>query len=196
MEVVVQLQSDNYEDLKEAVAEEAIEFGIEQSQIPGLVTWAKAQHNPNYLVFTDVHPPLQFVQRFISPDSLVHVIGIGLHASLLSSFESQLAKDMNRGFGLAEIVNEKCPLAAGGTAIGYEPLGFEACHFHSWLCHDVPDETFRQFGIAPNRFGLIDNLQDARRANDYLLKAGAEPAIWEPWLLLDYSEGINRGRMG
>ena len=111
----------------------------------------------------------------------VHVIGIGLHASLLSSFESQLTKEINKGSGLAEIVNEQRPLAGGGTAVGYETLGFGGCYFHSWLCHDIPDEAYRQFGISPNRFGLIDNLDDARRANDHLPEAGAEPAIWETW---------------
>ena len=32
----------------------------------------------------------------------------------------------------------------------------------------------------------LTNLEDARQVTDYLLQTGAEPAIWEPWLLLDY----------
>jgi len=120
-------------------------------------------------------------------DASTHVVGIGLHTSLLESFKSQLANDVNNGLGLAELVDMKRPLAESGVPLGHEPLGFEATRFHSWLCHNTPKETHLRFGIRPNQFGLIDKFEDARQVNDYLLQTGAEPAIWEPWLLLDYA---------
>jgi hypothetical protein len=83
-------------------------------------------------------------------------------------------------------VNDRKLLTSGGSFVGYEPLGFEATKFHSWLCHYTPDETYKRFGIRPNHLGLIDLLDEARRVTEYLLQTGAEPAIWEPWLLLDY----------
>lgn len=183
---VIQLQWDNYENVSEAIADEAREFGIEQSQIPNLVSWAKAQHNSNYWVFTEVGPPLELRSQFIG-DASARVVGIGLHTSLLGAFEAQLTKDINKGSGLVELVNGKRPLAEGGSPLGFEPLGFEATKFHSWLCHYAPDEVYKQFGIRPNQLGLIDNLEDARRVNDWLIETGAEPAIWEPWLLVEYS---------
>jgi hypothetical protein len=182
---IVQLQWDNYDDVREAIADEANEFGIPQAQIPELVSWAKAQHNTNYNVYSDVGPALELRGRFIT-DPSTHVVGIGLHTSLLESFESQLPKDVNRGLGLVELVNEKRPPAEGGNALGFEPLGFEATKFHSWLCHYAPDEMYKRFGIRPNHFGFIDRFDEARQVNEYLLQTGAEPAIWEPWLLLDY----------
>ncbi len=148
--------------------------------------WAKAQHNTNYLAFTEVGPPLELLDRFIT-DASTHVVGISLHTSLLESFKSQLAKDVVNGLGLAELVDMKRPLAESGVPLGHEPLGFEATRFHSWLCHNTPKETHLRFGIRPNQFGLIDKFEDARQVNDYLLQTGAEPAIWEPWLLLDYA---------
>jgi hypothetical protein len=188
---IIQLQWDNYENVKEAIANEAKEFAIPQSQIPELVTWAKAQHNTNYHVFTEVEAALELRGRFVT-DTSAHVIGIGLHKSLFESFESQLSKDVNKGLGLVELVNEKRLLAEGGTLLGFEPLGFEATKFHSWLCHYAPNEMYKRFDIRPNQFGLIDKLEDARRVNEYLLQTGAEPAIWEPWSLLDYpSKGIS-----
>ena len=99
---VIQLQWDNYENVSHSIAEEASEFGIPQRQIPDLVSWAKAQHNMNYLVFTEVGSPLELLRRFIT-DASTHVVGIGLHTSLLESFESQLTKDVNKGLGLAEL---------------------------------------------------------------------------------------------
>ena len=183
---VIQLQWDDYDKVKETIAVEAAEFGIPERQIPDLVSWAKAQHNSNYLVYSDIAPALELLDRFIT-NRAAYVVGIGLHESLLESFESQLTKDVNKGLGLLELVNEQRSPADGGKAAGFEPLGFEGTKFHSWLCHYAPDEAYKRFGIRPNQFGLIDKFDDARQVNEYLLETGAEPAIWEPWLLLDYS---------
>jgi hypothetical protein len=135
-----QLQWDDYDNVSEAIAEEAMEFGIPPNQIAELVNWAKAQHNTNYNVFSEVEPALELRRRFIT-DPSAHVIGIGLHTSLLNSFMSQLAKDINQGLGLLELVKEKRSPADGGNALGFEPLGFEGTKFHSWLCHDAPREA-------------------------------------------------------
>jgi hypothetical protein len=183
---IVQLQFNDYDNVRQSVADEAREFGIPQTQIPELVSWAKMQHNTNYHVYSEVGPAIELRQRFIT-DPSAHVVGIGLHTSLIHSFGSQLVKDVNRGIGLLEIVNENRPLAEGGKALGFEPLGFEATSFHSWLCHRAPDEAYKRFGIRPNQLGLIESFDDARQVNEYLLETGAEPAIWEPWLLLDYT---------
>jgi hypothetical protein len=113
------------------------------------------------------------------------VVGLGLHISLIESFKSQLTKDVNNGYSLAELVDEKQPLAGSGVPLGYERLGFEGTSFHTWLCHYAPDEAYTRFGVRPTQFGLIDKLQDACRVTDYLLQTGAEPAIGEPWPLLD-----------
>jgi preprotein translocase subunit SecA len=184
---IVQLQWDNYENVDEAIADEARDLGIPSAQIPQLVSWAKAQHNTNYLVYSEIEPALELRRRFVT-DASTHVVGIGLHTSLVDSFRSQLAKDVNRGTGLAELVGENRPPEEGGNALGFEPLGFEATKFHSWLCHNAPDEAYKRFGIRPNRLGLIDDLYQARQVNEFLLQTGAEPAIWEPWLLLEYAQ--------
>jgi hypothetical protein len=183
---IVQLQWDKFENVREAIAEEARELGIPETKIPELVVWAKAQHNSNYHVYSDVEPALDLLDQFIT-DRTTHVVGIGLHKSLLESFNSQLTKDVNNGLGLVELVNEGRSPAEGGSALGFEPLGFEATKFHSWLCHRAPDEMYKRFSVRLNRLGLIEKLNDARQVNEYLLETGAEPAIWEPWLLLDYA---------
>jgi hypothetical protein len=183
---IVQLQWDRYEDVTETIAEEARAFEIDSSLIPELVGWAKSQHNENYIVLTDLRPALELYTRFVTKLS-ARVIGIALHKSLLASFEVQLKKDVNEGFGLVELVRAMLPPVAGGKPLGFELLGFSGTKFHSWLCHYAPKEVDERLGIRPNQFGLIDGLEDARRVNDYLLETGAEPAIWAPWLLLDYT---------
>jgi len=183
---IIQLQWDDYQNVRQAIAEEAGAFGIPQDQLAELVHWAKAQHNSNYLVYSDVAPPLELLDRFIT-DRAARVVGLALHQNLLESFQLQASKDINKGLGLLELVNEQRPPADGGNPLGFEPLGFEATKFHSWLCHYSPDEVYKRFGIRPNHLGLIDKLEDARQVNDYLLQTGAEPAIWEPWLVIDYT---------
>jgi hypothetical protein len=44
---IIELQWDDYDNVRESITEQASEFGIPQAQIPELVTWAKAQRNTN-----------------------------------------------------------------------------------------------------------------------------------------------------
>jgi hypothetical protein len=173
---------------KKEVAEEAAKFGIPAHLTGELVQWVSAQMvgglHPN--AFLTLLIAREFVQRFVT-DNGVQILGIGLHTSLLPSFYGQLAKDMNRGYGLVDRVDRKDLLADGGSLLGYEPLGYEAVHFHSWLCHSAPDEAEKLFGVRPNQNGLISNLEDAVQITENLVRTGAEPAIWEPWLLVNYS---------
>jgi len=173
---------------RKEVAEEAAKFGIPAHLTAELVQWVSAQMvgglHPN--AFLSLSMAREFVQRFVSENG-VHIIGIGLHTSRLPSFYGQLEKDMNRGYGLVDRVDRRDLLAAGGTLLGYEPLGYEAVHFHTWLCHYAPDEAQKLFGVRPNQNGLITKLEDAIEITEHLVRTGAEPAIWEPWLLVKYS---------
>ena len=126
----------------------------------------------------------EFVQRFVT-DKGVQIIGIGLHTSLLPSFHGQLEKDMNQGSGLVDRVGRMEPLADGGSLLGYEPLGYEAMHFLAVSLR--AGRSAKLLGIRPNQNGLISKLEDAIQVTEDLVRTGAEPAIWEPWLLVNYS---------
>lgn len=173
------------------VAEEAAKFGIPAHLTGELVEWVSAQMvgglHPN--AFLSLPMAREFVRRFVVENG-VQIIGIGLHTSLLPSFYGQLEKDINRGYGLVDRIDRKDLLADGGNLLGYEPLGYEAVHFHTWLCHYAPDEAEKLFGVRPNENGLISKLQDAIQITENLVSTGAEPAIWEPWLLVNYSLGL------
>ncbi len=170
------------------VEEQAAKFGIPAHLTAEMVRWVSAQmnggHHPN--AFLSLPMASEFVQRFVTSGG-VDIVGIGLHTSLLPSFYGQLEKDANRGYGLLDRVDRKDLLANGGSALGYELLGYGAVHFHTWLCHDAPDEAAKLFGVRPNQNGLISKLEDAIQVTEHLVKTGAEPAIWEPWLLVKYS---------
>ena len=99
MRDIVRLKWDNYEDVGEGIAEEAASFCIDQSRIPELVTWAKSQRSPNCTVFSEVKLALEVKERFIS-DSAVAMIRIGLHTSLLKTFDDQLSQNIWTGADL------------------------------------------------------------------------------------------------
>jgi hypothetical protein len=178
------LEGYKYEDSERA--SEAKKFGIPADVVPKLV---KLMTQESGTLLPNAFPSLTVGMEFYrccATDPEVALVGIGLHHSLNTSFHQQLDKDINHGYGLLERVDLDRPLAKGGHALGYEPLGFSGTHFHSWLCHYMPKEASEQLGLFPNRDGFIDTLDDAVRITQHMVATGAEPAIWEPWLVARY----------
>ena len=174
----------NHED-EERIAE-ALKFGIPREAVPTLLDQFTKAVESNHI--TNFFPTLSVAQEFYRycADETVVLVGIGLDASRLQSFKAQLGDDINHGYGLVERVDANIPVAGGGEVLGFEPLGFEATKFHSWLCHNAPADAYTLFGIRPNGSGFIDSFNDAVRVTENLKATGAEPAIWEPWLVVQY----------
>jgi hypothetical protein len=165
-------------------AEEAARFGIPSSMIPGLVGWTTPRVKFPF-GFSSIENAQEFYKLFRCTQVAI-VVGIGLHISLLTSFKSQVDKDSNRGLGLLERLEHSEPLAVGGVTLGYEPLGFDAMHFHSWLCNFSPEEIAEQLDIRTNENGLLSSLVDGKRTTEFARGHDAESAIWEPWLVASY----------
>ena len=177
---------EGYKYTEEKRTAEAFKFGIPASLVPEMTKWVTAEtHYWQPIGFSSAIATQEFRSRFITDPDIV-VVGIGLHISRLSSFRNQLDQDINHGYGLLERIEENTMLAAGGHVLGFEPLGYEGAHFHSWLCNDVPDDAHNRFGIRPNDQGFINEFEDAVRVVEYMKETGAEPAIWEPWLVVQY----------
>jgi hypothetical protein len=177
-----------YDD--EERVQSALKFGISAPAVPALVSMFTQAVRPQHL--TSAFPSLSIAQSFYrhcSDKNLVPLLGIGLERSLVPTLHAQLRDDANHGYGLIERVNANVPLERGGKALGYEPLGFDATKFHSWLCHNAPVEAYDRFGIRPNGEGFIDLLADAVRVTQNLKATGAETAIWVPWLVVQYGGG-------
>jgi hypothetical protein len=171
----------------EQSAEEAGLFGIPQDLVVSMLDWCKPdlfEEWPNS--FRTVDSALEFVRRLVQSADVI-VVGIGLHPDLVESFLSQINKDPNDGSGLIEQVKRGAPLSPVGQPLGFEPLGFEGMAFHSWLCHGATPEAEAKLGVRTNQNGLISDFHDAVRVTEHLVATGAEPAIWEPWLLMRYT---------
>lgn len=177
-----------YDD--ERRVQEALKFGISATVVPELVnTFTQANRSQP---LPNCFPSLSIAQnfyRYCTDKALVLLVGLGLERSLVPTLYEQLHDDVNQGFGLIERVNANTPLERGGKVLGYEPLGYYATHFHSWLCHNAPIEAYDRFGIRPNSVGFIDSLADAVRVTQNLKATGAERAIWAPWLVVQYGNG-------
>ncbi len=167
--------------------EEAAEFGIPASAVPALVELFTSTEQPHHSnAFPNFAVAREFYRHCVDKNSIA-LLGIGLEPSLVDSFRSQLVDDVNHGYGLEERVMLNNRLATGGTPLGFEPLGYEGTKFHSWLCHNAPVKALQKFGVRTNPTGFIDSLEDAVRITRDLKATGAETAIWEPWLVVQYA---------
>ncbi|HYX52605.1 MAG TPA: hypothetical protein VE783_04090 [Candidatus Limnocylindrales bacterium] len=175
----------NYEPQERV--EKAAEFGIPASALPALVELFTSTEQPHH---SNAFPKFAVAREFYrhcADKNSIALLGIGLEPSLVESFRSQLTDDVNHGYGLEERIKLNNRLAPAGTPLGFEPLGYDATKFHSWLCHNAPVEALQKFGVRPNSMGFIDSLEDAVRVTRDLKATGAEPAIWEPWLIVQYA---------
>jgi len=166
---------------------EALKFGITGPAVREMVSLLT---HANGALPANAFPHLSVAQEFYrhsAPEADIALLGIGLEPSLMSSLYAQRDDDVNRGYGLIERLELMHPLQSGGERLGYEPLGFEATKFHSWLCHNEPSEASQRFGVRPNRYGFIESFEDAVRVTKHLKTTGATTAIWEPWLIVQYT---------
>jgi len=167
-------------------ADGAAKLSSAPAVIPDLVKWVTAEIGPDRpTAFRSLTAAREFHRRFITQPGVI-VIGMGLHKSLRASFDAQIGQDPTKGDGLLERVQQNDPLPSGGSVRGYEPLGFCGGSFHTWLCNISPDAVKSHFGIRPNENGLISTLEEGTQVVDYLTETGAEPAIWEPWIVVEY----------
>lgn len=175
----------DYDDAERAT--EAAEFGIPADAVPRLVRLLSEKIGSQHSNAFPSLPVAEAFYRECTDKRQVVLLGIGLNRTLLPSLYAQRNDDVNRGYGLLERVELQMPLDPGGKPLGFELLGFEGTKFHSWLCHNAPLEAFEKFGVLPNSAGFIDSLNDAIRINEHLKSTGAEPGIWEPWLVVRYT---------
>ena len=172
---------------EEEVAEQASLFGIPQHLVLPMLDWCtEEKFNVHPTSFRIAETAIEFSRRFVRSSDVV-ILGIGLHRKLMKSLRSQLSKDVNSGYGLIEQIEREESLSPSGTALGFEPLGYEATKFHSWLCHDAPDEVESALGVGTNQKGFISELENAIRVTEHLVATGAESAMWEPWLVVQYT---------
>jgi hypothetical protein len=129
-----------------------------------------------------------FLEEF-SPTVEVEIVGLGLSADLVQGVLDENPDVPGLGtLGYVACLRKREPLAPGAKVLGFELLGEDTGHFHSWLCNDLEPELRTRLGVEVNEFGLIADERTARLAAGLVDRGaiGAEPVPWRPWLLVAY----------
>lgn len=184
----------------EARAEEFRRLGLPEHLWGQAATWATAEFErsfgwPNCLFSAEA--ALAARQLFFVDEPDIHVLGLGLSESRLDEFiRAATPLPSPSGFaptgksGSLHIAERRQPLGPGFMPLGYEllnvgPAGLD----HSWLCNGLETHFASTLGVSPTLNGLIASSEDADHCCDDLNsgKVGAEPGLWLPVWLVEYT---------
>ena len=177
-------------------------FELNEEQIKEISGWARnsfgAQFGAWYVIYR-LETARFLKNKFLNHLSDSKLLGIGLHKTLAPDFLKKLkAPPSKPGFapngeaGAYEVIIEQRLLEEGGKPLGFEPVVADAvttialgC---SWLCNQLELDALKNH-IPINEFGLIDDYEAALKFVGLANRGdlGAEPGLWLPWLLVDYS---------
>jgi len=196
---------DSYTIKWSADSEENRAKGFDSVRLPpdgraAATEWA-TENFQNSFGWTGVFYSLQDAEKakalFFPKDSNILLIGLGLPTELTVEFlEYAAPAPPEEGYapvgasGWFEVV-KKLQLLPDGQFLGFELLNIECGNLsHSWLCNHLDVHFSETLGLQPNRWGLIEELEDARLCCEDINaeKVGAEPGLWLPWALVKYAE--------
>ncbi|MCS5711455.1 hypothetical protein [Candidatus Berkiella aquae] len=140
-------------------------------------------------MFFEPEPAMTFAKKYLSwvPDiKILQIATTAEYRDIILESENP----SNQAVGLTGVY--EC-LQAGKISNhldhfrGFEILGFETGVFHSFYCDNFHVEISKSLNIQLNQYGLISDLTDAIKANDYIddPEHGAESAYWLPWAITE-----------
>lgn len=172
---------------------EASKFGITPDTLPQVIRWVTDRIDSHDIgwpaVFNSTDVARQFADQFLSNNHDIVLIGIGLSRTLVNTFLEEEKPPVEYGTpGVYEALTQYNSLESGAEVLGFEVLGFDTSHFHSWLCNGLEVDCNRELEIRPNSYGFIDTFEEASACAEYASRddVGAEPAFWQPWLIVQY----------
>jgi hypothetical protein len=133
---------------------------------------------------------------FFSKESNILLIGLGLPTQFVEDFILYAAPPLPEpGYaptgetGWLEVVKRQQSLPQG-QFLGFELLTVQyGLVTESWLCNGLEAHFLETLGIRPNRWGLIEDLENAKRCCKAIneKEVAAEPGLWLPWALVKYN---------
>jgi hypothetical protein len=171
----------------------AQEFGIPEDRLDEFVQWCSTEWRTEMDVssmFYSTDAARRFIRRFLPDTSDLFLIGAGLPREVEEVNWSEEAA--GRVDGVEKRIEQHLPMESGGIALGYEVVAYTHTDFDcSWLCSYLHSEAYDLFGIHPNRYGLINDYEQAKRVwkwTDERTRQGKktrhEP--YDFWLLVSY----------
>jgi hypothetical protein len=188
------------QDTPEERLQAAKAFSLDDQALSELTGWTTSRFDqtvrwPN--VLTKLATAQELVNRFFSALPDIKILELGLHRSLTERFCQKAEPPAPEpGFaptgrqGVHEVILEGKPPTRGGRVLGLEPLVFEYSLSCSWLCNGLETIIEQALGIKPNKHGLIEDYNDAKRCVEHISRddIGAEPGLWLPWLIIDHKD--------
>lgn len=170
-------------------------LGIDRSRLDALISHATRASDRGELGWPYIVNTLDAARALLAllpAERDWRVVGLALHRRHRQALMDALKPETGAGpCGLLEVISQGHSLEAG-TVLGFEPLCFDGSGApHSWLCNGLESTCYSELGVRPGELGLLQTNEDAARAVELISKdeTGAEPGLWLPWLLLDYSAG-------
>lgn len=177
----------------EQIVQGLAELGLLREDLMPLQQWVDSRFNEARIGFPgnflDLAAAREFVALFTRKSELLKIIGIGLPEEYVSEFldearpgETEAAPGIYRSIELRRELVE-------GNPLGYEPLGYDYGGFHSFICNSLERDYTNTLGLHLNQFGRFEDLADCAKAVEYtrLESTGAEPALWQPWLIHEHA---------
>lgn len=169
------------------------QLGLSPSDFQPLQEWVEQQFEQGAVGFPGVLLRLdvahEFAASFLRAGPEIKLLGIGLGEAYVQEFLSEARPGPGEGSsGIYQAVESGAPLAAGGASLGFEPLGYDYGGFHSFICNSLEKDYSKDLHLPINEHGRFTELADCERAVEYtrLDTTGAEPALWQPWLIVEY----------
>ncbi|MEM7343944.1 MAG: hypothetical protein AAF485_06850 [Chloroflexota bacterium] len=142
-------------------------------------------------IFLDITTAREFYNQYLTHLPNIKLLSIGLADSYVTEFirENKPGPGMGEG-GVYKKLLQREPVEVNGISRGFEILGDElGGQFHSFVCNSLETVYKKELNISLNPNGLIERYEEAIEATDYtrLDDVGAEPALWQPWLISEYA---------
>ena len=133
-----------------------------------------------------------FYSKYLSNLSNIKLLSIALADEYWEQFIQETIPGKNMGeHGIRTKLRASQSVEPEAMFRGFEVLGYDHGQFCSYICNSLQDDYSKKFGISLNKNGFIENYNDARKATEYTMsdEAKAEPYLWFPWLISEYSIG-------
>ncbi len=179
--------------------EKAKVFNLSPESLKSMTTWVteRMDHEIGWSsICYSIKTAHTLTKQFLTHDSDVVILGLGLHRRYRDEFcHAAEPPPQQKGYapigrqGIHTAILKGQTLESGGKPLGFEPLVFNHSLSDSWLCNGLEVIIENQLGIRPNEFGLLDDFESASKCVEFISseKVNAEPGLWLPWLLVEYS---------
>jgi hypothetical protein len=170
-----------------------VDYNIDNNQIQNIrETTLELMKNDKFqlpYIFPSIDIAREFYIKYFSHLEDVKIMGISLNEKYTNEF---LVEEGNDDFGVSVNLSLSKSIDSNGKFIGYEVLGYEYWGFHTMYCHrNLINYCITELHINFNGRGLVDTLEDAEKIVNSIREAKvvAEPALWQPWAVYEFSIG-------